>query len=87
MNRTYAIAAAFAAALLLPTAASAQTEADCSAGIEEVNTMITSAQGPTESERNEARELSEQASNAQSSGDYARCVELTDQAMAALASN
>ncbi|WP_108659985.1 hypothetical protein [Acuticoccus kandeliae] len=64
--------------------ANAQTEGDCTSGIEALNTAITSQQGITESARSEARTLSEQASNAKDANDYARCVELVKQANTAI---
>jgi len=66
------------------TAAQAATEAECEAGISEVNTMIGGEQGPTEAEREEARELSQQASDAQGAGNYDECMELVEQAKAAM---
>jgi cell division protein FtsB len=64
------------------TGAMAQTatKADCAAGIEAVNTATSSQQGATTQQREEAEQLSQQASDAQDDGDYARCVELTQQA-------
>ncbi|MCF3934382.1 hypothetical protein L1787_13300 [Acuticoccus sp. M5D2P5] len=63
----------------------AATMAECDAGIEEVNAKITSAQGVGESARDDARRLSDEASNARDAGEYDRCMELVQQADEALA--
>lgn len=80
-------ALAFGAGLAFVTAAQAATMEECQAGIEEVNTLIGSKEGVPEGTRGEARDLSQQASNANDTGDYDRCMELVNQAKEALGSN
>jgi hypothetical protein len=82
MYRTALIVAALAVGFGPAGIATAQTsQQDCASAIEALKTMITSEQGATTKAREEAEGLSQQASDAQSSGDYARFVELSAQAM------
>lgn len=52
-------------------------ETECATSIEALNTAISSQEGATTQQREEATTLSQQASDAQDGSDYARCVELT----------
>ncbi len=81
---TFGLAVLAAAAGLASVAHAQSTQQDCAAAIEALNTMITSEQGATTQAREEAERLSQEASDAQSSGDYARCVELSTQATEAM---
>ncbi|XWN32704.1 MAG: hypothetical protein ROR55_06295 [Devosia sp.] len=79
----YAVAAG-GLALLISGSAVAQTQEECVAGLEELNTAITSQEGVGESARAEARELSAEAQDAHDTGDYARCMTLVGDGAKAL---
>lgn len=71
-----------------PATAFAQSAAECEAGITEVNDMIASktaaSTGGDNTSLDEARGMSQQAQSAHDGGDYARCLELVNDAKAAL---
>jgi hypothetical protein len=71
-------------ALSSMSVATAATQEECEAGLQEVNTAIGSKEGVLESARTEAEQLSEEAQTANDRGDFDQCMELVTQAKDAL---
>jgi len=88
-NRTLIFGVAAALCLSAP-AAIAQTAEGCEAGITEVNEMVATktaaSTGGDNQSLDEARSMSQEAQSAHDTGDYGRCMELVNDAKAALES-